>query len=374
MEVVQRFWQALARRSVDALRGASEAMRPSPSELAQSKVAGRYPSNFWYAVLDEADLPRSGKVMRLRRFSTDLVVWRGADGVAVQEDRCPHKGVPLSLGRVVGQRLRCAYHAMEFEVSGACAFVPQFEEQEKIPKNFCVRTYPSRIEHGILWMWWGEEEPTSELPFFPEVAGQTRLSSSSSVDFPVGFVRVMESHFDLYHVDHLHGWPLILGRVVKESRVETSGRYIRCENMYEDPRSGKQQVTRSTVLFPGLSLQESQRDFLFKIVVAATPIDKDTTWFFMRHYFAPFGWPVVGPVLNAMNNANSYLRILPEDALVQSRQRPFESGAGSDQLIVSGDKGILEYWRMLRQSTDPSSRTKSTQRGVHDGPGTEHSR
>lgn len=34
---------------------------------------------------------------------------------------CPHKGFPLHTGTVSGTRIRCAYHAMEFDLaSGRC--------------------------------------------------------------------------------------------------------------------------------------------------------------------------------------------------------------------------------------------------------------
>ena len=37
-------------------------------------------------------------------------------------DMCPHKGFPMHTGTMLGSRLRCAYHAMEFDLArdGRC--------------------------------------------------------------------------------------------------------------------------------------------------------------------------------------------------------------------------------------------------------------
>lgn len=41
-------------------------------------------------------------------------------------NRCPHKDFPLHTGTIVGSRLRCAYHAMEFDLArgGKCVQHP----------------------------------------------------------------------------------------------------------------------------------------------------------------------------------------------------------------------------------------------------------
>ena len=53
-----------------------------------------------------------------------------ADGTAVAlEDRCCHRALPLSMGRVIGDRLQCGYHGLEFDTTGACVAVPgQYHE------------------------------------------------------------------------------------------------------------------------------------------------------------------------------------------------------------------------------------------------------
>ena len=58
-------------------------------------------------------------------LGTPLVLFRGADGVpGALLDRCAHRNVPLSLGRVTGDRLQCGYHGWEYGTDGICRKVP----------------------------------------------------------------------------------------------------------------------------------------------------------------------------------------------------------------------------------------------------------
>jgi phenylpropionate dioxygenase-like ring-hydroxylating dioxygenase large terminal subunit len=65
-------------------------------------------ARWWQPVCAEADL--GDAPLALRALGVDLVLWRHGDAVAAFDDRCPHRGARLSLGRVVGDALQCAYH------------------------------------------------------------------------------------------------------------------------------------------------------------------------------------------------------------------------------------------------------------------------
>ena len=54
------------------------------------------------------------------RLGEQLVLWRDVHGVIhVQNDRCPHRAVPLSRGINEGDRLRCNYHGVEVGPDGS---------------------------------------------------------------------------------------------------------------------------------------------------------------------------------------------------------------------------------------------------------------
>ena len=58
------------------------------------------------------------------------------DGVRAYEDRCRHKGVALSAGRLSGTRLACSVHAWEYDVASG---------QGLNPTNVCLRAFPVRV-------------------------------------------------------------------------------------------------------------------------------------------------------------------------------------------------------------------------------------
>ena len=55
------------------------------------------------------------------------------------DDRCCHRGAPLSMGRIEGDCIRCMYHGMKFDPSGKCIQIPG---QDVIPAQLGVRSYP----------------------------------------------------------------------------------------------------------------------------------------------------------------------------------------------------------------------------------------
>lgn len=100
----------------------------------------------------------------------EFAVFRDAAGVArVVENRCPHRRVPLALGKVVGGAIRCAYHGWTFDgASGSCIAVPNLGKDERVSPNYCVKAYACREQGGFVYAWVGEDEPASTLVFDEE--------------------------------------------------------------------------------------------------------------------------------------------------------------------------------------------------------------
>jgi nitrite reductase/ring-hydroxylating ferredoxin subunit len=79
----------------------------------------------------------------------ELALWRDDAGLAnVWENRCPHRGVRLSVGLHLGAELRCQFHGWRFASgSGRCVSLP-------VPAQ--VRTYPCVERYGLIWTTLGE--------------------------------------------------------------------------------------------------------------------------------------------------------------------------------------------------------------------------
>lgn len=99
--------------------------------------------NQWTDVLDVNDIPRLGA--RVVRYGTiDIAVFRTADDeVFALEDRCPHKGGPLSQGIVHGRRVTCPLHNWNVELGLGCAVAPD---------EGCARAFGVRVEDGRVML------------------------------------------------------------------------------------------------------------------------------------------------------------------------------------------------------------------------------
>ena len=95
--------------------------------------------NQWTDVLDINDIPRLGARV-VRHGAIDIAVFRTADdAVFALEDRCPHKGGPLSQGIVHGKRVACPMHNWKIELDSGCAVAPD---------QGCAREFPVKVEGG----------------------------------------------------------------------------------------------------------------------------------------------------------------------------------------------------------------------------------
>ncbi len=128
----------------------------------------RYP-NGWFQVAYSDELA-PGTVVPLRYFGRDLVLFRTEAGIAqVLDAHCPHMGAHLGHGgAVVGECLRCPFHAWEFDGGGACAKIPY---AEKIPPRARVRAWPVSEVNGLVMVWHHAEDapPAWQLPVLPEI-------------------------------------------------------------------------------------------------------------------------------------------------------------------------------------------------------------
>ncbi len=94
----------------------------------------------------------------------DIVLWRGQDGIVrAWENRCPHRGMRLSFGRVRGNRLSCLYHGWAFDGDGGCAAIPAHPDLEP-PKTIQAVWYDCREAAGMIWVSPDGAADASSLP------------------------------------------------------------------------------------------------------------------------------------------------------------------------------------------------------------------
>ncbi len=83
-----------------------------------------------------------------------VVLFRDGKGqVRALEDRCPHRRVPLSLGKVIDGNLRCAYHGWTFEGEhGRCVKIPNLDADERISPNLGADAYSVSVHEGFVYL------------------------------------------------------------------------------------------------------------------------------------------------------------------------------------------------------------------------------
>jgi 3-ketosteroid 9alpha-monooxygenase subunit A len=126
----------------------------------------------WFVVAAADELP-PGKVLPLRYFGRSLVAFRGESGaVSVLDAHCPHLGADLGVGgTVVGDSIRCPFHAWRFDGQGACVEIPYCRsEKNKIPPRAQIKPWPVRERNGLVFVWHDRagREPTYEIPVIAE--------------------------------------------------------------------------------------------------------------------------------------------------------------------------------------------------------------
>jgi vanillate O-demethylase monooxygenase subunit len=110
-----------------------------------------FPKNAWYVACtpDEID----GKPLGRTICGEAIVLYRGPDNaVAALEDFCPHRGAPLSLGKVCDGKLVCGYHGLEMGCDGKPVAMPG----QRVRGFPAIRTYPAVERYGFVWVWPGD--------------------------------------------------------------------------------------------------------------------------------------------------------------------------------------------------------------------------
>lgn len=89
-------------------------------------------------------------------FNESWVLFRDEFGKpACIQDQCAHRACPLSLGKLEGGQVVCAYHGWAFDGKGQCTKMPS----TKHCRNVGVVALPCSEKDGFVWIWPGDTAP-----------------------------------------------------------------------------------------------------------------------------------------------------------------------------------------------------------------------
>ena len=182
--------------------------------------------NAWYVAMWSRNLDRS----LVRR--EDIVLYRKEDGdPAALRDLCPHRYLPLSLGRLKGDTVECGYHGMTFDCTGACVTIPV---QESIPPNATVRSYPVSEKLGLVWIWMGDPAlaDASEIYDLPQYhQPEWGVGHGDALHVKANYLLLADNLTDPSHVSFVH--PTTLGNAEHE---EVPVEWVESENLVSTTR------------------------------------------------------------------------------------------------------------------------------------------
>lgn len=157
--------------------------------------------NEWYVVALAGEL-RERPIKRWI-LGEPLALYRTASGRAVAlEDRCPHRGGPLSSGEIHGEAIACGYHGFQFDPSGRCVHIPG---SKSIPPQACVKSYPIAERWGWVFAWPGTAPPDeSKLPDFRWTAEPGFAGGTDYLHVKANYALVRDNLLDLTHARFVH--------------------------------------------------------------------------------------------------------------------------------------------------------------------------
>jgi vanillate O-demethylase monooxygenase subunit len=163
--------------------------------------------NAWYVVGLSREFPvcaLQGQIVAEK----PLVLWRTATGTVVAfDERCCHKRMPLSKGRLIeGGLLECAYHGLCYDAVGSCVRIPSHPDG-RIPPQAKLRVFPVLEQDGLVWVWPGDPARAGAVrpPRLPEIVDPAwETADTGPMPVPANSLLLIENLLDISHFYPLH--------------------------------------------------------------------------------------------------------------------------------------------------------------------------
>lgn len=180
-----------------------------------------FPLNAWYACAYDVEV--GSQLLARTICNLKMVIYRQTNGqVAILEDACWHRLLPLSMGRLVGDQVVCGYHGLVYNAQGRCTHMPS---QETLNPSACVRSFPVIEKHRFVWVWPGDPAkadpalvPDMHFNNDPNWSGDGKM-----ITVECDYRLVVDNLMDLTHETFVHGSSIGQQAVVEAPFVATHG-------------------------------------------------------------------------------------------------------------------------------------------------------
>lgn len=319
-----------------------------------------FPQEWWYPAAMARDLGR--RPLPLTLMDRPLVLFRdGAGDPHALEDRCPHRNVPLSLGRVHRDgSLECGYHGWRFDGAGRCTAVPALEQDlggSSSPRDAVSR--PVQEQDGVIWVWGSAEVPPHRAPYRLPVLGDGPNVGEVVFqrDIDCTMHAALENALDVPHTAFLHGG--LFRKSGQGPRVEAERNDlpdgVEVRFVGEPAAFGPLRLPNATFdhwdrfLMPSVAQIEYRIGDVVRIMnnILHLPLSAERTraWFVLR-FKSPLPASALGPIVRMRGK-----KILEQDVTMLEAQTANTARFGGER-YTSTDLDLLgnAIWRLLRQA------------------------
>lgn len=176
--------------------------------------------DYWYVAAWSNEIERKPFARTL--LNEPVVLYRTEAGeVVAMEDRCPHRRVPLSMGKLVGDRLQCHYHGLQFDAEGKCVRIPG---QEMIPPSLCTRTYPIVERYDWVWIWMGDpaKADPATIPDYHWMTDENWGVKGDRFHVKANWQLIVDNLLDLTHLAFVHETTIGNAAVAESAAVKVT--------------------------------------------------------------------------------------------------------------------------------------------------------
>jgi len=177
-----------------------------PNDFGAS-ASGRDPEmlfGFWYPAIRSREVSR-GRMKSTVLMNIPLVMGRDQHSKTfAMRDSCPHRGMPLSFGRIEGAGVECSYHGWKFDThSGQCTIIPSLTSDSTLKcERIFADAFPCEERDDYLWVFVPETgtpraskhspPPPPELPKFGEKFRSVQFQAEMPVSVDQGIIGLMD--------------------------------------------------------------------------------------------------------------------------------------------------------------------------------------
>jgi phenylpropionate dioxygenase-like ring-hydroxylating dioxygenase large terminal subunit len=312
--------------------------------------------NLWHPVLPSWSV--NNDPVGISRLSEKIALWRDDQGIVhAVEDRCPHRGAPLSLGWNLGDRLACWYHGIEIQGDGVVADVPAIRDCPMKGKKM-VKSYPVQEVQNAIFLYFGDESnlepPKLDLP--DELIGDDYSNFLCTAMWNCNYRYAIDNVMDPMHGAYLHAvsHSMALGDKTAEMHiVETENGLIFEKIGQRDVNFDWAEVGDTGALWMRLSIpyrKSAGPGGSFYIVGFATPVDEDHCQVFFWRTRKVQGWQKdVWRFMYRNRLEKLHWEVLEQDRKILNDMAP---DARDKELLYEHDQGLAAVRRILKKKAE----------------------